>query len=87
MTTEGRKTRKACKTACIPFHSVLSCSSGLGLSSVYYNFISFAYFLFSAGEKLLFSTESSLEVGYLIGESLCVLTKGQIFSGVLYSTG
>lgn len=87
MTTEGRKTRKACKTACIPFHSVLSCSSGLGLSSVYYHFISFAYFLFSAREKLLFSTESSLEVGYLIRESLCVLTKSQIFSSALYSTG
>lgn len=58
MTTEGRKTRKACKTACIPFHSVLSCSSGLGLSSVYYHFISFAYFfVFCQGETLVFYRE------------------------------
>lgn len=73
MTTEGRKTRKACKTACIPFHSALSCSSGLGLSSVYYHFISFAYFfVFCQGETLVFYREQFGSRLSDTGVSVCV---------------
>lgn len=83
---EGRQ-EKHVKQLAFPFIQCWAAPQGWGFLLFIIILFLLHIFLFSARAKLLFSTESSLEVGYLIREPLCVSTKSQIFSSALYSTG